>query len=59
MTNRFQLHTLLNLDSKSFSFSIEYIQTIFKEYNKELDILYSIFLNKEFIYIERCGVTNF
>ena len=59
MTNDSDIQNLINSESKMFSFSIEDIQTIFKECDKELDILYSIFLNNEFIYIGRCGVTNF
>ena len=59
MTNDSDIQNLISSESKMFSFSIEDIQTIFKECDKELDILYSIFLNNEFIYIGRCGVTNF
>lgn len=59
MTNKSQIQTLLDPDSETFSFSIRDIQTIFEECDKELDLLYSIFCKKEFIYIGRCGVTNF
>ena len=59
MTNDSDIQYLISSESKTFSFSIGDIQTIFKECDKELDILYSIFLNNEFIYIGRCGVTNF
>ena len=59
MINYSDIQNLISSESKMFSFSIEDIQTIFKECDKELDILYSIFLNNEFIYIGRCGVTNF
>ena len=59
MTNDSDIQNLISSESKMFSFSIEDIQTIFKECDKELDVLYSIFLNNEFIYIGRCGVTNF
>ena len=59
MINDSDIQNLISSESKMFSFSTEDIQTIFKECDKELDILYSIFLNNEFIYIGRCGVTNF
>ena len=59
MTNDSDIQNLISSDSKTFSFSIGDIQTIFEECDKELDILYSIFHDKEFIYIGRCGVTNF
>ena len=45
MTNDSDIQNLISSESKMFSFSIEDIQTIFKECDKELDILYSIFLN--------------
>ena len=59
MTNDSDIQKLISSESKMFSFSTEDIQKIFKECDKELDILYSIFLNNEFIYIGRCGVRNF
>ena len=59
MTNDSDIQYLISSESKTFSFSIGDIQTIFEECDKELDILYSIFLNNEFIYIGRCRVTNF
>ena len=59
MINDSDIQNLIRSDSKTFSFSIGGIQTIFEECDKELDILYSIFHDKEFIYIGRCGVTNF
>lgn len=59
MINDSVIQNLISSESKMFSFSTEDIQTIFKECDKELDILYSIFLNNEFIYTGRCGVTNF
>ena len=59
MTIDSDIQYLISAESKTFSFSIRDIQTIFEECDKELDILYSIFLNNEFIYIGRCGVTNF
>ena len=59
MTNDSDIQKLISSESKMFSFSTEDIQKIFKDCDKELDILYSIFLNNEFIYIGRCGVTNF
>ena len=59
MINDSDIQNLIRSDSKTFSFSIGDIQTIFEECDKELDILYSIFHDKEFIYIGRCGVKNF
>ena len=59
MTNDSDIQNLISSESKTFSFSIGDIQTIFEECDEELDILYSIFHNEEFIYIGRCGVTNF
>ena len=59
MTIDSDIQYLISAESNTFSFSIGDIQTIFEECDKELDILYSIFLNNEFIYIGRCGVTNF
>ncbi len=59
MINYTDIQNLISSESKTFSFSIGDIQTIFEECDEELDILYSIFHNKEFIYIGRCGVTNF
>ena len=49
MTNDSDIQNLISFESKMFSFSIEDIQTIFKECDKELDVLYSIFHDKEFI----------
>ena len=59
MNNEYQIYTLLNSDSEPFAFLIEDIQTIFKECDKGLDNLYSIFFKNEFLYIGRCGFTNF
>ena len=58
MINNFDIQNLISSESKMFSFSIEDILNIFQEYDKDLDILYSIFYEKEFIYIDS-GVTNF
>ena len=54
MINDSDIQNLISSESKMFSFSTEDIQTIFKECDKELDVLYSIFHDKEFIYIGRC-----